>query len=43
MNNLKEGMDEIRNFLSSVKPRQAVVGIETIKEMCDEISICQWY
>ena len=33
MDNLKEGMDEIRNFLSSVKPRQAVVGIETIKEM----------
>lgn len=31
MNNLKEGMDEIRIFLKKIKPREKVVGIEDIK------------
>ena len=33
MNNLREGMEEIRDFLRQVKPGQAVIGIETIKEL----------
>lgn len=33
MSNLREGMEEIRNFLRQVKPGQAVIGIETIKEL----------
>lgn len=32
MNNLREGMDEIRGVLSNVKPRDKVMGIENIKE-----------
>lgn len=33
MGNLREGMEEIRDFLRQVKPGQAVIGIETIKEL----------
>ena len=33
MSNLREGMEEIRDFLRQVKPGQAVIGIETIKEL----------
>lgn len=33
MINLREGMEEIRGFLRQVKPGQAVIGIETIKEL----------
>jgi signal transduction histidine kinase len=32
MDNLREGMDEIRDVLTSVKPRDKVMGIENIKE-----------
>lgn len=32
MNNLKEGMDEIRSFLKNIKPREKVIGIEDIKK-----------
>lgn len=32
MNNLREGMDEIREVLRNVKPRDKVMGIENIKE-----------
>ena len=32
MNNLREGMDEIRGVLRNVKPRDKVMGIENIKE-----------
>ena len=32
INNLREGMDEIRGVLSNVKPRDKVMGIENIKE-----------
>ena len=32
MENLREGMDEIRNILRNVKPRDRVTGIENIKE-----------
>lgn len=32
MENLREGMDEIRNILRNVKPRDRVIGIENIKE-----------
>ena len=33
MGNLREGMEEIRDFLRQVKPGQSVIGIETIKEL----------
>ena len=33
MSNLREGMEEIRDFLRQVKPGQSVIGIETIKEL----------
>lgn len=32
MNNLREGMDEIREVLRNVKPREKIIGIENIKE-----------
>lgn len=32
MDNLREGMDEIRDVLRNVKPREKVIGIENIKE-----------
>ena len=32
MENLREGMDEIRNILRNVKPRDRVIGVEKIKE-----------
>lgn len=32
MDNLREGMDEIRGFLHTIKPRERVVSIEDIKE-----------
>lgn len=33
MGNLREGMEEIRDFLRQVKPGQSVIGIENIKEL----------
>ena len=33
MINLRQGMEEIRDFLRRVKPGQSVIGIETIKEL----------
>lgn len=33
MTNLRQGMEEIREFLRQVKPGQSVIGIETIKEL----------
>ena len=32
MNNLREGMDDIREVLRNIKPREKVIGIENIKE-----------
>lgn len=33
MGNLREGMEEIRDFLRQVKPGQSVIGIENIKDL----------
>lgn len=33
MSNLREGMEEIREFLRQVKPSQSIIGIETIREL----------
>lgn len=33
MGNLRQGMEEIREFFRQVKPGQSVIGIETIKEL----------